>query len=118
MKRTWKSLWILVVTIYAVFSVFAYHWIAQPSTYEFTVEDMELSDDMAIRLTKRALEQDGKTPMRPMSSDRSEVFQRSTTHPNSGSVRWYAKDGSNIWNYGVVIEKRESRVVCSIHREL
>jgi len=105
-----------------VLSVAAFFWHITPSVHEFPVDDpdVQLTEDVAIEYTRKALVLDGKGspdmhPYKWEGSSRIDYFAHSESDPNSGKVLWETNNRRG-WDFSVNIEKTESEITCSIYR--
>ena len=108
----------------AVFVGYFLQRMYRPVSYTFvTGPEAQLTEELALDLTRRALIEDGKgSPrMRPFRlgpkppPGQTEFFlSRNTINPNQGDVRWHTGPGPS---YSVEIELHDGEAVCTIYRE-
>jgi hypothetical protein len=87
--------------------------------HHFT-DDRQLTEDVAIDLTKRTLVAEGievsaMEPQRFWTND-PRLFARNTINPNQGYVLWGNPQHGPMWEYHVNIKKNGSDVRCRVYR--
>jgi hypothetical protein len=87
--------------------------------HHFT-DDRELTEDVAVDLTRKTLETDGfdVVSMKPQRfwRDDPRVFAKNTINPNKGYVLWGDPHHAAGWEYLVQIEKYGPDVCCRVYR--
>lgn len=104
-------------------SAAVFFWHITPSVHEFPVgPDVQLTEEVAIEYTRKALVLDGKASpgMHPFKwTDREfDYFARNTLDPNRGQVLWEIDSDRRGWDFAVNIEKTDSKITCSIYRSI
>jgi hypothetical protein len=94
-----------------------------PTEHRFPLDaDVELTQDVAIELSRKALILDGKAKetMRPVAgwSDGETLFMRSKSNPQEGQVLWWVSRPEYTWEYSVTVRRNGGEIVCSITKPL